>query len=295
MPKLLIVAAAVILLAALPLAAQPNCSLSNVVGTYAVRGQGTGYNVLPGTTTPIPVPLAYVGIASVDYSGALSGKLFGTMGGEAWESSDPSGTMSVKSDCTATMNFKMSVAGQSRQGGFKYLVFDDGDGLLGVTTHNFASNAEKWRRISRLPLDQMKNFTPCTKDMIRGTYAQLYDGIILVTPSGATQPIPVPTVINGTAWFVQAGDLVGKYASNMGGMFAESGVGGPNSARSVKSDCTGSITWSFTGAGAPPGDGQDRFVMLDGGREIWSAPVKAVLGKPVMLGTYRQISVQPPR
>lgn len=292
MSRILLLTAAIILLAAIPLAAQPDCSLAMVVGTYAVRGQGTLLMLAPGATQPTPLPETYVGIMSVDYSGAMTGKVFGTIAGDPFETSSLEGTASVKSDCTAILNYKTRIGDQAFQSTWSYVVYDDGDSLTGVANENFVVESTKWRRISKVPLERMRMYSPCTQGMFRGTYAMLYEGSALMTLPGATQPALIPYVQGGTVWIDRSGAIFGNYSVNMGGTYSEASNTNPANTVVMGTDCTGTITLVRDG-GAVVG----RFVMLDGGREAWSVAVQSYPPgtKPIGGATWRQISVQPPR
>jgi hypothetical protein len=173
---------------------------------------------------------------------------------------------------------------------------DNGDELYAMQADMQGAQmvgGETVKRISRLPVDYFTAVSPCSADMVHGSYVYHYDGNLIMTPAGSTQPIAAPFYYVGLSWSDNTGRSFGKAVSNVAGTVSSGGWTSDPGALQVNADCTGSISWSLSGPGAPAGQGMDRFVLLDGGREMWSVTTKGMMGQPSFVGVYKRISEQP--
>jgi len=291
--KVAIWAAGAVLLSSSLLYAQPGCSAGMLVGTYAVRGQGTIFEPVPGSNQTLPIPDVHVGIASIDYNGNITGRLFGTDAGVAAEAT-VTATADVASDCTGADHYTVSfIGGPTVQGTNQLLILDGGNQVIAMagSMNGFqAAVGETWQRISMLPIDYFSAETPCTSDMLRGTYGFSYTGSLIMTLPGSSQPVPLPFYMVGTSWTDNTGRSPGRFIENVAGSIAPGTWTTAPGATQVNADCTGSMEWSLTGPGAPPGTGLDRFVILNGGQEFWSVTVRGIMGAPSFMGTFKRIS-----
>jgi hypothetical protein len=152
---------------------------------------------------------------------------------------------------------------------------------------------ETMKRLSRLPLNLFTEQTPCIPEMLRGTYAFHYEGTMFTIPQGATAPVAVPSCSVGVSWIDTSNRMPGLATANVGGVSREGGWTTPPYPGTIESNCMGTMAWSTAVEGAPAGEGEDRFVLVDGGREIWSITVKSPMGKVTNLGIFKQISPLP--
>ena len=282
-----------VLLSCSLLHAQPNCSASMLVGTYAVRGNFTAFVTIPGSTQPMAVPGVEVGIASVDYNFRATAHLFGTQGGQPTDS-NVTATIDIASNCTGVLKYQF--VGQNASGSNRMLIVDGGNTVYTLAeqaTGVQVNGGEIWQRISTLPLDYMSAVTPCTSDMLHGTYGFVYDGNMIMTLPGSTGPVPLPFYMLGLSWTDRTGRNTGTYIANVGGTTAPAAWTTTPGATKVNADCTGSTPWSLTGTDATSAAGLDRFVILNGGKEFWSATVQGVMGAPSFVGIFKRISEQP--
>jgi hypothetical protein len=265
-----------------------------LVGTYAVRGVGTVFSPVPGSTQPVPIPNVYVGVASIDYSGRGTATFNGTIGGVAAQT-PVTFSVNVASDCTAALSYTVTIPGTGPVKGInRWIITDNGNtiySIWGTMEGAAAVGSETIRRISYLPMDYMTAETPCTADMFHGSYVYRYDGNLIMMMPGATQPTAMPFYSVGSSSRTNTGASWGKGTANIAGS-TSSGVWtmAPGGVQ-VNANCTGTANWSF-----PDGtSGTDAFVILDGGREFWTAmtilPVS--MGLPAVLGTYKRTSDLP--
>lgn len=85
------------------LAAQPQCTIGTVRGTYAVS-YASGWALMPqqGSALPLALPGVILGVVSIGYDSTLSGGETVIIAGQAKEY-DISGTVEINSDCTGTL------------------------------------------------------------------------------------------------------------------------------------------------------------------------------------------------
>lgn len=119
----------------------------------------------------------------------------------------------------------------------------------------------------------------CNQDSVAGTYAIAAEGTMLVTPPGASQPVPVPIANLSLVWIDRQGVMSGQGFGSLGGAVSATPGGG---SIQVNPDCTAAIK---TAVGTTSVD-----VILDEGRAIWGLMVQAPGAKPVVHGVAKRVS-----
>jgi hypothetical protein len=135
-------------------AAQINCTMTSIVGTYAVSYIGWVYMAQPGGTL-VALPGTVVGVVSIGYDGKLSGGAAVSGMGPVVDF-DISGTTEIKSDCTGTLRMKP----KPRAGGpagfeTDRFVFIPSDKSLFTTIvdmdYGYPASNSIWKQISPVP------------------------------------------------------------------------------------------------------------------------------------------------
>jgi hypothetical protein len=92
--------------------AQPLCSLSSVVGTYAVNYE-SAYGLMGQKDSPVPTsyPGVFMGVFSIEASGNVKGFETVIFVGLASEYETVSGSIEIKDDCTGTMRRMVRLKG----------------------------------------------------------------------------------------------------------------------------------------------------------------------------------------
>jgi hypothetical protein len=136
-------------------AAQINCTMTSIVGTYAVSYIGWVTMVVPNAA-PATFSGTIVGVMSIGYDGKLTGgSAVSGLGPVA--DYDSSGTVEIKSDCTGTFRFtsKPRAAGAAEPETDRF-VFISSDRTFFVTVVDLGSGmypamAGTWKLISPVP------------------------------------------------------------------------------------------------------------------------------------------------
>ncbi len=265
-----------------PVAAEPPCSTMTVAGTWAASSTGTIFVSVPGSQTPMTVPGAALGLVSIGYDGKFTAAL--TAPGNTVVEQTMKGTLTVNSDCTGTVDATSTL-------GFKWIeqfvILDGGNEIWTISTGGMGPNPVvwqcRWRKISPVPQGALN----CSADMITGTWVGSYNGFTLMSGQ------PVPTAITFMGGISYQGNLNGKFTNSVAGAIGSGQYSG--SLIEVKPDCTGTWKWTFkaTGNTGISGQGTEKFVILNGGNELWTAGLQGPVGPPVGIGRYRRISPVP--
>jgi hypothetical protein len=271
-----------------PVAAQPPCSTLTVAGTWAASSTGTIFRSVPGSTTPTTVPGAALGLASIGYDGRFTATL--TAPGSTVMEQTMRGTLTVNSDCSGSVDAMSTL-------GFRWVeqivILDGGNEIWTISTGGMGPNPIvwqcRWRKISAVPMDLLQGALNCSADMITGTWVGSYNGFTLM----AGQPSPVPTAITLLGGISYQGNVSGKFTNSVGGAVGSGQYTG--SLVEVKPDCTGTWKWTLKGTSGAgiSGQGIEKFVILNGGNELWTAGLQGPIGAPIGIGRYRRISPVP--
>jgi hypothetical protein len=97
------------------LAAQQNCTLAQIRGTYAVFYDGWALFPQQGSPLPLTVPGVIMGVISIGYDGKLSGAETVIVAGQAVEYEITGGSVELNSDCTGTMRSLARVRGSGQE------------------------------------------------------------------------------------------------------------------------------------------------------------------------------------
>ena len=270
--------------------AQPPCSVQTIVGTWAASSQGTVFTTVSGN--PVALPGAALGIASITYDGRVSVNLDGIIGGRIAKSASQ-GTVTVNPDCTGVFEAPTPIPGFRLKENFA--IHNNGDELWTIAATGIQGNPAvwqcRWKRIAHVPLDLFQASSNCSADQLRGTWAGTFSGTVILPG----MPVPVPTGILYTGIVDSQGAMSGTFTSSVGGQVAIGGYTG--SVVEVKSDCTGTWKWKLKAADGTelPGEGIEKIVVLDGGKEVWSLGLQGVLGIPIGLTRLERLSPAIPR
>lgn len=265
------------------LRAQPDsCTQETLAGTYAVSIRGTVIAPGPGGTHT-PVPIASLGVATIDSEGAVSLTGYQSIGGQV-SPAQMKGAVTVKSDCTANAAFTDGIAGTLVvSGGANEMTFL----MLAGGSLGSPIAFGDWKRISRAPNAIAQG--QCAPDSLAGIYAYQSSGTVMVAQPGASQPLPVPVATVGIGSAIRGGTVAATATASVGGTIVPLEITSVAPVI-VNSDCTASATVNVTSQGAPVGQHQDFFVVLDGGNILWDLTTKDFLGQSVELGSWTRIS-----
>ncbi len=264
--------------------AQPSyCMQDTVVGTYAVAAQG--YLIITAADgSLIPVPVASLGIASIDSTGAITSLAYNSMGGQIASRPMP-GAIAVNSDCTASVDWGGGVTGALE-------IMDEGKEMhsQGLTAGAMGSTVAygDWKRISRVPNTFIA--AQCAPNAITGTYAVHMTGTLMMQVGDAVAPVPTALLGIGSAAF--DGSAKATVSASIGGqvMPMEITSAGPIT---VNPDCTATVVWNHTSQGAPLGQSKHFIVVLDGGNEAWGLATENFKGQPVQSVVWNRMSPIP--
>ncbi|HUI58375.1 MAG TPA: hypothetical protein VLY04_25555 [Bryobacteraceae bacterium] len=128
----------------------------------------------------------------------------------------------------------------------------------------------------------------CTQETVSGTYALSYEGTVLVTAPGTSQPVPVPGVGLAVVSIDSAGAIWAAGIQTIGGTSVQFPFV-PSGTMAVNSDCTGAVNWGL-------GMGTATMVILGEGQELNTMMTQcgpAVGGPCIIYGTWKRISRTP--
>ncbi len=118
----------------------------------------------------------------------------------------------------------------------------------------------------------------CTQDTVVGTYALAYQGVILMSVAGATQPVPAAGL--SLLAIDSTGAITSTSYMSIGGQVSQGPMPGTIK---VNSDCTGTVDW---GSGV-----NGNVVVLDGGARMNSMMIAGgPMGSPIISGQWKRIS-----
>ena len=265
------------------LRAQPNsCAPDTVAGRYAVAIRGTVIAPGPGGSYT-PVPIASLGVATIDLEGAVSLTGYQSIGGQV-SPVHMKGTVTINSDCTANAAFSDGITGTLvvRGGGDQMTFLMLAGGSLGSPI--VSGDLKRISRVSNA-VEQAQ----CAPDSLAGIYSYQSSGTVMVTQPGASQPAPVPVATVGIGLAIRGGAVNATATASVGGAIVPLEIISAAPVQ-VNPDCTAIATVNVTSHGAPVGQHQDFFVVLDGGNTLWDLTTKDFLGQSVEFGTWARTS-----
>jgi len=277
------------LVLAMCLPAQPQCSQDMIRGTWVDSMQGVLMMNVPGSSQPVPALTAGLTIMKIDWQGHFTQKGTLSIGGQI-SLGEADGTLQVNPDCTATATFTMTPAGMPQplpgQGIERLVIVNNGSEMRSMPTQTPMGAAVQVETLRRISMSEPQ----CSNATVVGTYGSTWQGYMVMTLSGQTQPTAVPVSYLGAGAVDYQGRMTG------GGTFAPGGtimdVSFPNATVEIHPDCTGTVTWSMQlkGSNQPIGQGMDWFVALDNGDELILLTVQTAHGSPITLGSMKRIS-----
>ncbi len=123
----------------------------------------------------------------------------------------------------------------------------------------------------------------CTQYTVTGTYALAYQGYLMMSSPGSSQPVPVPAAGLALVSIDTRGTVTGFAYQSVGGQISQSIMPGTIK---LNSDCTGTVDWG--------GGLLGNLVVLGEGSEIRSVMTAAgAMGNPVISGQWKRISRTP--
>jgi len=287
-------------LAALPVAAQMNCSLQNLAGTYAVYNEGVLITTSEGASQPVAAPFAEIGMVYIDPSGSVTGWL--TMANpQIYDFEIVDGVISVQPNCVGAMTAKLRVKGtQTLMPSPLSLPFvvknRDPKEIHSVVLQGPMGaqmpiiNLAVWTRVSPLNTPQAN----CSATQLIGTY--IVDGkatIYVTNPDMSVTPVPASWTMLGTL------DAQGKFTGGgpMDLPIAMPPTGMGDTSLEVNPDCTGTFKFKFKDLSTGvefPGQGIEKLIIMrDGDRlTVKALYLQGILGKPVGLETWTRVSQQ---
>lgn len=265
---------------------QLQCSLSTVRGTWTYQGRGTVMMMsTPGSSGPLPVPVAGLGIAKIGDQGNYSLHATLSVGGQV-QDVDYSGSISVNPDCTATATYKSG----AYQGTDRLVILDYGNTMNAMPVQFPLGPFSGVFYLRRLAWHEAR----CTAAMVRGLYGGPREGTQMI-PAADTSPLTaVPFSAIHTATFDGRG--AGKAAStaSLGGAIVDFEM--PTLSIAVNPDCTATMTYIATSTQFPglTFTGAVRYIVLNNGNELIGMDTEASPGLPgVVLDNLKRISMAP--
>jgi hypothetical protein len=272
--------AAALLLPLCAVSVAQECSLNTLAGTWIMQGHGTVMMNVPGSSSPVPVPVASLSLMKIDFQGryTLQGTFSG--GGQIQTFSFP-GSLQVNSDCTGTDT--------SDQGSDRFVILDQGQAMRWMSTKFVMGpaivTADAWRLSRSEP--------QCSTQMVRGLYVGIAEGTYMTPVSGQTQPAPLPfSGILGMA-FPRRGSGTAVSTASLGGAVADFEF--PEVAIDVNPDCTATLNYK-AGSKQFPGQtfvGTDKYILLNNGDELIGLETEFSAGLPIVRFDLKRISLMP--
>ena len=259
------------------------CTQESVVGMYALISEFTMAMPVPGAAQPVMASGAWLAIVSIDANGTISGGGPWNVNGSISQMPAP-GIFQVHTDCTGVVNWVGGTVGSAvvMDGGkeIRTMVIQSAQGVPTMWGH--------WKRISPVPATVAS--AQCSTAAVHGVYAVDYEGLVIATPQGATQPVSMPTVMVSLASVDYQGQISGVGAMTTAGNSLPTKV--TSGTVTVNTDCS-AVTQMGLAAGPLTDSGKGWMVVLDGGNELWSVPTESNLQKSVAFGTWKRISPVP--
>jgi hypothetical protein len=225
--------------------------------------------VLPGGSTPTPVPFARMAIVKYDWSGSFTINGMLNVGGASQKLSG-TGTIQVDPSCTATDSY--SIGGKS--GSDRLVILGNGTEIRMLDTTGGISGVASLRRLSW-------GDSECTQNMLHGVYLGSSEGTVIapIAPQAPAQPLPMSGLFTSAdEWGI---------ASTVGTMSVY-GYPGPYSlprvTATVNSDCSGTNA---------SGDSAGYIILLDNGNELWILTTRNPTAPTVWITRMTRVSMQP--
>jgi hypothetical protein len=265
--------------------AQWRCSSDTVRGTWAYQGHGTVMMNIPGSSSPVPVPITGLGIGKIDYQGRYTVHATISVGGQI-QDVDFSGSIQVNPDCTATATYKSG----SAQGADRLIILDGGNEMRSMPTKFPLGPFAGMFYLRRVAWGEAE----CGGSMVRGVYAGPREGTQMMPVPGQSQPMPVPFSAIHTATFQYGGTGTAASTASLGGTIVDFEF--PVISIAVNPDCT--ATMKYTGVSKQfPGQtftGTVKYIVVDHGNELIGMDTEANTGLPaVVLDNLKRISMVP--
>lgn len=261
--------------------AQP-CSQATVRGTWGWQGHGTAMVKVPGSATPMPVPLVSLGTLNVDSQGGYTAHGTASLGGQILDA-DWTGSIKVNPDCTAadTYNY-LSVEAADR-----FVILDNGNEMRSMPT-KFPTGpvaiTYSFRRISW-------GEAHCTSDMARGVYGGAIEGTYMIPVPGQPQRVPTAFSAISTQNFQHGGTGTAVNTASLGGTLFD--VEFPQLSMQANPDCTATMVYTDATSKQFPGltfSGTVKYIVLNHGDELLGMDIESNVGLPITLLNYKRIS-----
>jgi hypothetical protein len=235
-----------------------------------------------GSSVPVPVPYASVGIMEIDHQGRYTsyGKI--SVGGQVQDFQLP-GSMQVNPDCTATDTYG------SFQLADRWVILDHGNEMEGMPTKHPLGPVAGTFRFRRISWGEPQ----CTTDMVRGLYGGTAEGTVMMPVPGQTQPAPIPFSTIFATTLQHGGTGTAVSTGSLGGNVFDLEI--PTVSIQVNPDCTATGQWTAPSKQVP---GQTlartvMYIILDRGNELIGLETKDSLAPSIAIENHKRISIVP--
>ena len=265
--------------------AQWRCSSDTVRGTWGWQSHGTTMMTLPGSSVPVPVPFASLGVMKVDYQGRYTAHATVSVGGQV-QDADLAGSIQVNADCTATETCTVGTLPCAD----RLVILDGGNEMRWMPTKYPLGPAAGVAYMRRLSWGEPH----CTSDMVRGVYGGTGEGVYMFPAPGQSQLVPTPWSVLSTQTFQYGGSGTAVNTASMAGTIVD--VEFPELSIEVNPDCT--ATMKYTGAVSKHFPGQTfkgamKYIVLNDGDELIGMDTEFNAGLPIVLDNLKRISMAP--
>ena len=260
------------------------CSLATVHGAWGFQGHGTAMMNVPGSSTPVPVPFASLGTMNISYQGSYTGHGTISVGGQV-QDVDLSGSIQVNPDCTATDTYTVG----SLPGADRLIILDSGNEMRMLPTKHPLGPVAEMAYLRRIAWGEPQ----CTRDMVRGAYAETAEGTLMMPVPGQSQPVPAPSSVITVDTFQYGGTGTAVSTASFGGAILDFQF--PKMSMEVNPDCTATLKWSGVSKQLPGQKvvGTVKYIVLNFGNELIGLETENSGGLPIMLTNAKRISMMP--
>ena len=236
---------------------------------------------VPGSSTPLPVPFASLGIMQVDDQGRYTAHGTISAGGQVQDVDFP-GSIQVNPDCTATDTYMLGPV----EGADRLVILENGDEMQVMPTMHplgpVVGRAYFWRVARREP--------HCTSAMVRGVYGGTAEGTIMAPVSGQPQLVPAPFSAIGTITFLRDGSGTSVATASLGGSLFDMEF--PTMSMQVNSDCTATLEYAAVSNRSLARRYRTiKYIVLNEGDDLIGLETRDSAGLPIVIDSHKRISI----
>lgn len=260
------------------------CSQAMVKGTWGWQSRGTTLIAVDGSSTPVPVPFASLGVMKIDSQGGYTARATASIGGQV-QDLELTGAIQVNADCTATETCTIGSLSCADR-----LVIINANEMRMMPTKYPAGPATGLAEFRRLSWGEPR----CHAPMVHGRYGGSAEGTFMVPMPGQSQPVPTPFSGLFTLSFRHGGTGTGTATASMAGAIVD--VEFPNLSIDVNPDCTAIMKYTDGVSAQMPGSvfsGTLKYIVLNNGNELIGMETESSIGLPVEVESHKRISLLP--